>query len=134
VSVRVRWLRFNLVGIMGFALQTTTLWLLMRWADVPVAAAVTIGVLAAVSHNFLWHECFTWPGRPQARRFERWLSFHLSTGLISVVTNVGVTTLVMTMTGLPIVPANAIAVLAASAVNFWINDRVIFRPRSVSVS
>ena len=127
-------MRFNLVGIMGFALQTTTLWLLVRWGGVPVPVAVTIGVLAAVSHNFLWHECFTWPGRPRARRFERWLSFHLTTGAISVLTNVAVTTLIMTETGLPIVPANAIAVVAASAANFWINDRVIFRPRSVGVS
>ncbi len=127
-------MRFNLVGIMGFALQTTTLWLLVRWGGVPVPVAVTIGVLAAVSHNFLWHECFTWPGRPRARRFERWLSFHLSTGVISVLTNVAVTTLIMTMTGLPIVPANAIAVVAASAANFWINDRVIFRNQSVGVS
>jgi putative flippase GtrA len=51
-----------------------------------------------------------------------------------VLTNVAVTTLVMTMTGLPIVPANTIAVVAASAANFWINDRVIFRPRRVGVS
>ncbi len=134
MSARVRWLRFNLVGIMGFAVQTMTLWLLVRWAGIPAAAAVTIGVLAAVSHNFLWHECFTWPGRPRARRFERWLSFHLSTGVISVLTNVAVTALVMSMTGLPIVPANAIAVVAASAANFWINDRLIFRPRRVGVS
>ena len=133
MSRRVRWLRFNLVGIMGFALQTITLWLLVRWTGVPAAVAVAMGVLAAVSHDFVWHEWFTWPGRGREQRLRRWWSYHLSTGLISVLTNVGVTTLVMTMTGLPIVAANAIAVAGASIANFWIGDRLVFRPRSISV-
>ena len=55
----VRWLRFNLVGVMGFALQTVTLWLLVRGAGIGAVAGVTLAVLAAVSHNFAWHERFT---------------------------------------------------------------------------
>ena len=95
---------------------------------VSAGVAITIAVLAAVSHNFVWHERFTWPDLPREQRFKRWLSFHVSTGVISVLTNLGVTMLVMTATGLPVVPANVIAVAVASVANFWINDRLIFRP------
>ena len=128
MSTRRRWVRFNLVGVMGFALQTMTLWLLVRWAGASAGVAITIAVLAAVSHNFVWHERFTWRGLPRERRFERWLSFHLSTGTVSVLTNVGVTMIVMEATGFPVLPSNVIAVAIGSLANFWINDRLIFRP------
>lgn len=127
VSDRVRWMRFNLVGVMGFTLQTITLWALVRWTGVSAGVAITIAVLAAVSHNFAWHERFTWPNLPRDQRLKRWLSFHVSTGLISVLTNLGVTMLVMTATGLHVLAANVIAVAVASFANFWINDRLIFR-------
>lgn len=121
-------MRFNVVGMMGFTLQMLTLWLLVRWAGASAGVAVTVAVLAAVSHNFLWHECFTWRGLPRQHRMRRWLSFHLSTGTVSVLTNVGVTMVVMHVTGLPVLLANIVAVALGSLANFWINDRLIFRP------
>jgi dolichol-phosphate mannosyltransferase len=121
-------MRFNLVGVMGFALQTLTLWVLVRWAGASAAVAVTIAVLAAVSHNFVWHERFTWRDLPREHRLKRWLSFHASTGTTSMVTNVGVTMVVMKATGLPVLIANVVAVAVGSVVNFWINDRLIFKP------
>src|SRR5262245_9138245 len=123
----VRWVRFNLVGVMGFVLQTTMLFALVRWAGLGAAAAVTIAVLAAVSHNFVWHEYFTWPDLPRESRFKRWLSFHLSTGILSVVSNVVVTMMLAKLTMLPIVVCNASAVVMISLANFWVSDRVIFR-------
>jgi putative flippase GtrA len=123
---RTRWIRFNLVGAMGFALQTLALWLLVTAAGLSAGVAITIAVLAAVSHNFVWHEHFTWP-KPREKRFNRWLAFHVSTGVVSVLTNLGITMIVMTATGLAVVPANIIAVALASFANFWINDRLIFR-------
>lgn len=121
------WLRFNLVGAMGFAVQTAVLWALVRWAGLPTSVAVAIAVLAAVSHNFLWHEHFTWPNRPRERRWRRWVSFHASTGLMSVVSNIGLTVALMAVTGLPAVASNAVAVALISLANFWINDRLVFR-------
>ena len=88
ISRRVRWIRFNLVGVMGFALQTMTLWLLVRWTGVNASVAITLAVLAAVSHNFAWHETVTWPNLPAERRFRRWLYFQFSTGAISLLTGV----------------------------------------------
>jgi len=125
-----RWLRFNLVGVLGFALQTTMLAALVRWAGLAPAAAVSIAVLVTVSHNFCWHEHVTWPDRPRQDRFKRWLSFHLCTGVLSVVGNVVVTMVVAKATRLPLVASNAVAVAAMSMVNFLVSDRVIFRPLS----
>jgi putative flippase GtrA len=126
MSERARWLRFNIVGVAGFAVQMLTLAALERWFAAPAGVAVTLAVLAAVSHNFVWHERVTWPGQPDHGRWRRWLSFNISTGVVSVVTNVIVTTIVAEATGAPLVLSNAIAVAIASLVNFWVSDRVVF--------
>ena len=124
---RKRWVRFNIVGVLGFAVQTVTLSLLVRWAGLSTGVAVTIAVLVAVSHNFLWHEYVTWPGLPRTDRLTRWVSFHVSTGVVSVLGNIGVTLLVMSATGVSVVVANIVAVALMSLVNFWVSDRVVFR-------
>jgi putative flippase GtrA len=125
-----RWVRFNLVGVAGFVVQMLTLAAVTRWLGMGTSAAVALAVFVAVSHNFLWHELVTWPGQLQRGRLRRWLSFNLSNGLISVVTNVLVTTLVAAVTGAPLLAANAVAVVMASAVNFVVSDRYIFRTLS----
>jgi putative flippase GtrA len=111
---------------MGFVLQAAMLSVLVRWACLGTAAAVTIAVLTAVSHNFFWHEYFTWPGLPREDRWRRWVTFHVSTGIMSVVSNVAVTMTVAGVTGLPLVAANAVAVALVSIANFWVSERVIF--------
>jgi putative flippase GtrA len=121
-----RWVRFNMVGVAGFAVQMLTLTALQQWFLPPAGVAVTLAVLAAVSHNFWWHERVTWPGRPAEGRCRRWLAFNVSTGVVSVLTNVIVTTAVMKLTGVPLLLSNLIAVLSASLVNFWVSDRAVF--------
>ena len=111
---------------MGFVLQTTMLFAPVRWTGLATPAAVILAVLAAVSHNFFWHVHFTWPDRPRETRFRRWLSFHLSTGILSVVGNVVVTMVVASGTGLPLVASNAVAVALVAMANFWVSDRLIF--------
>lgn len=125
---RRHWIRFNLVGVMGFLVQTTVLSVLVRVAGLRTSVAVIVAVLAAVSHNFFWHERFTWPGLPRGSRLKRWVSFHLWTGIVSIVSNVAMTTAVMSLTGLPAVAANVIAVAIVSIANFWLNHRLVFRP------
>lgn len=121
-----RWVRFNLVGVAGFVVQMLTLAAATRWLGVAASVAIVVAVLVAVSHNFLWHERVTWPGQPPGGRMWRWLSFNLSNGLISVVTNVIVTTLVVAATGAPLLVANALAVGTASLANFFVSDRYVF--------
>jgi putative flippase GtrA len=121
-----RWLRFNLVGVAGFVVQLTTLAALAQWWAIPAGIAVAVAVLAAVSHNFLWHERVTWPGLPARGRWRRWVAFNASTGAVSVVTNLVVTSIVMTATGAPLLLANLAAVISASLVNFVVSDRLVF--------
>jgi len=64
---------------------------------------------------------------PRTDRLTRWVSFHVSTGVVSVLGNVGVTLLVMSATGVSVVVANIVAVALMSLVNFWVSDRVVFR-------
>ena len=132
-----RWLRFTLVGLAGFALQLTMVWLLARVTALPVSAIVAVAVLLTVSHNFLWHERVTWPGHARRGRGRRWLAFQATNGTISIATNVIVTGPVMAMTGLPIQAANAIAVAVAACANFLAGDRLVFRrpqPQRASAS
>ena len=122
-----RWLRFNLVGVAGFVVQLLTLAAVTAGLGVTPNVAVPLAVLVAVSHNFLWHERVTWPDQRRAGRLRRWLSFNLSNGLISVVTNVTVTTAIVAATGVPLLVANALAVVTASVLNFLVSDRYVFR-------
>jgi putative flippase GtrA len=126
MTTPTRWLRFNLVGVAGFAVQMATLAALATSWSVPPAIAVAAAVLTAVSHNFAWHERVTWPGLPAAGRWRRWLAFNASTGTVSVITNIVVTSLVMAATGAPLLVANLVAVISASIVNFVVSDRLVF--------
>jgi putative flippase GtrA len=121
-----RWVRFTLVGLAGFALQLTAVWLLARLTPLPVSVIVTLAVVLTVSHNFFWHERVTWPGHTREGRRRRWLAFLATNGLISIATNVVVTGPIMQVTGLPIQAANAIAVVAASCANFVAGDKIVF--------
>ena len=57
-SASARWLRFNLVGVLGFVVQMAVLSLLTSWAGLGADVAVGLAVLAAslsgilcVGHN-----------------------------------------------------------------------------------
>ena len=126
MTTHARWLRFNVVGIAGFAIQMIALALLAR--RMPLAIAVTLAVVAAATHNFVWHERVTWPGQPAAHRRQRWMTFLGTTGLISIATNVAVTTGVSAL-GVPVLVANALAVAIASTANFLVSDRLVFHQR-----
>ena len=126
MTTQTRWLRFNAVGIAGFAIQMIVLALVA--GRMPLAIAVTLAVVAAATHNFVWHERVTWPGQPTSRRGQRWIAFLGTTGLISIATNVAVTMGVHAM-GLPVLVANALAVAVASTGNFRVSDRLVFRHR-----
>lgn len=123
-----RWLRFNLVGVGGFVVQLSALAALTRVVRLPVAAGVALAVLAAVAHNFYWHERYTWR-RSAPGRAARFLAFAGANGALSLVSNIVMTTALTSLTGLPVLPANGIAVACTSLLTFAIADRAIFRLR-----
>ena len=109
-------LRFNIVGVIGFAVQLGVL-VGLHAAGVPVMLATCLAVEAAILHNFIWHERWTWAGTTAGTRSGRLARFHLSNGLISIAGNVALTG-VLVHAGAPLVLANVTSVLTCSMLNF----------------
>jgi putative flippase GtrA len=124
----VRFLRFNGVGFIGFALQMGVLAVLLR-LGVHYLAATALAVELAVLHNFAWHERWTWRDRtagPHGRADRLW-RFHASNGLISLAGNLLLMRLLVGLLGMPPIPANLLSVLLCAVVNFTASDRFVFR-------
>ena len=125
---RVRVGIFTLVGVIGYAVQTAVLWLLvggLGWAVVP---ATLVATEAAVLHNFTWHLRWTWADRPAGPReaAARLLRFNVSNGGFSLVGGAAIMALLVDVLGLHYLAANLVAVLVVSVVNFLASDRFVF--------
>jgi putative flippase GtrA len=59
----VRWCKFNLVGAIGILVQFAALFFLKSVVHFNYLAATALAVEAAVVHNFVWHERYTWADR-----------------------------------------------------------------------
>jgi putative flippase GtrA len=113
------------VGAGGFVVQLLALYGLA--AALPYPLATALAVEAAILHNFLWHERWTWADRPaSSRRLARFVRFNGSTALISMAGNVALMWLFVGRLHLPVLAANLLAVLTLSVVNFVCADRLVF--------
>jgi putative flippase GtrA len=123
-----RWLKFNAVGIGGFALQLAVLTFLVGVAGLHYMAATFLAVGAAILHNFAWHERWTWVDRAKRGRAPaRLIRFTAANGMISMAGNLILMWLLVERLRLPYPAANVLAVAACSLLNFFAGDRVVFR-------
>ena len=124
-----RWLKFNLVGGVGIAVQLGALALFRSGLQVNYLLATALAVETAVIHNFLWHERFTWADRP-AHRFVhslvRLAKFNTSNGLVSLVGNLLIMRALVGEFHMNYLIANLVAVATCSIVNFLLSDRFVF--------
>jgi putative flippase GtrA len=122
------WLRFNAVGLAGVAIQLLALALLEGRAGLATVPATAIAVEAAVLHNFVWHERWTWKQRGLDPRcvFGRFLRFNAGNGLISLVGNIGLMWLLVSHFKVDYLISNAAAIALCSSVNFLVSDRLVF--------
>jgi dolichol-phosphate mannosyltransferase len=125
-----RWGLFNLVGLLGFGLQLTLLFVLKRFLGIGYLTATGIAVEIVVLHNFVWHEHLTWsdvisPSRNGVVR--RLVRFHVANGLISIAGNLAFTALFVQFLRCPYLLANMVSVLLCSMLNFAVGDRFVFR-------
>jgi putative flippase GtrA len=67
-STLVRLLKFNFVGAIGILVQFAVLFVLKSVLHIHYLLATVIAVEAAVVHNFVWHEQFTWADRTKEER------------------------------------------------------------------
>ncbi len=122
----LRWLKFNAVGGVGLAVQLGVLWLLERVAGVQYLLATVIAVEAAVLHNFVWHQLWTWRGRPHQSVMYRLLRFHLANGLVSLVANFVLMALFVGVLHMRLIPANLLSVGLAGLLNFGLAEVWVF--------
>jgi putative flippase GtrA len=127
-----RWLKFNLVGAIGIVVQLAVLGILNGVLRLHYLPATALAVEAAVLHNFLWHERFTWADRASVTRRQallRLLRFNLTTGAVSILGNLLLMRLLVGQAHLPSVPANLMSIAVCSLANFLVSEYVVFRAR-----
>jgi len=130
----LRWLKFNLVGAMGIGIQLGCLAVLSGVLHLHYLAATALAVEAAVLHNFVWHQRFTWKDRQDESRRGvplRLLRFHLGNGLISIFGNMTIMAALVGGLGIRhLIAANAISIAVCSAANFAASEWFVFRTRN----
>jgi putative flippase GtrA len=139
----VRWLKFNLVGGLGIAVQFAALFLLKSALHFDYLSATAVAVEAAVLHNFVWHERFTWADRIAVNRIKpykvprtktsswrpsltRLLRFQFANGAVSIVGNLALMKVMVGVGHMNYLAANAIAIALCSLANFLVSDEWVF--------
>jgi dolichol-phosphate mannosyltransferase len=126
----IHFIRFNVVGVFGFALQSGALFVLTHSAyPVGYLLATATAVELAVLNNFVWHQRWTWRDRPSTSTGEtlrRLAKFNLTNGAVSITGNLVFMSILVGRLGLPITPANVASVAACSICNFFLADRIAF--------
>lgn len=126
----IHWIKFNVVGLFGFALQSAALFVLTHTAySISYLAATAVAVELAVLNNFVWHQRWTWRDRPPATKHETWrrlVKFNVTTGLVSLTGNLVLMSILVGRLGLPISGANVITVALCSILSFFLADRIAF--------
>jgi putative flippase GtrA len=132
-SVRLTWRRsavFTAVGVIGIGVQLAALWLLAGRLRVPVLAATLAATELAVLHNFVWHVHWTWADRPASARetLRRLIRFHVSNGLVSIVGNLLLMSLLAGVLRVHYLVANLMSIGVCALVNLVVSNAWVFRP------
>ena len=122
----VRWGRFSLVGTMGTAIQLGALALFSHWMAGHYLYATAAAIEVSLVHNFIWHSHYTWRDRARTVRIRRFLRFHVSSGLISMVGNLVLMRMLVGEAHLPVLVSNIVAVLSCSIPNFLLGNSWVF--------
>src|ERR1700730_12595529 len=126
----IHFIRFNVVGVIGFALQLGALFVFTHSAHpVNYLAATAAAVELAILNNFIWHQHWTWRDRPSATKGEtlrRLARFNITNGAVSLTGNLVFMSIRVGRMGLPIAGANVASVVACSICNFLLADLIAF--------
>jgi putative flippase GtrA len=88
-------------------------------------AATAMAVEITLLHNFAWHVRYTWRDR-SGGGWRQCARFHLSNGAVSMAGNLALMPVLVERAGMPVIAANAVAVLVCSVVNFLLGDSWVF--------
>ena len=131
-----RFVVFNAVGALGIGVQLATVWALTELAGLSYIPATVFGVSLAIAHNFLWHLRWTWADRDLtgSRAAQAFVSFVAANGVVSYGGNVVVMIALVAGAGVPVLPANLLAIAACGLVTFWLGDTIVFSPSASQTS
>ncbi len=125
----LRWLKFNLVGLIGIGVQLAALAVFRSLLNLNYLLATGLAVEVAVLHNFLWHQRYTWADRGTAgpgQALLRLAKFNVSNGAVSILANLALMRVLVGSLGVNYVVANLMAITACSILNFLLSDRFVF--------
>ena len=125
------WLKFNAVGLAGIGVQLLALGLFKSVLKMNYLPATGLAVEAAVLHNFVWHERWTWAARTREAPEGLWgrlARFHMTNGLISIAGNLALMWLFVSRLHLHYFVANLMSIAACSIVNFFASHHLVFSP------
>jgi putative flippase GtrA len=125
----LRWVKFNAVGGLGIGVQLAVLLALKSGLHLSYLPATGIAVEAAVLHNFIWHERFTWADRVRPSWSKSWLRllrFNLTSGTVSIAGNLALMKLLVSMGQVNYLATNGMAIVLCSAANFLVNEQWVF--------
>lgn len=127
-----RWLKFNAVGAMGIFVQLAALAALVDLFHTGYLVATAAAVEAAVLHNFLWHERWTWMDRTRGQEdfgllLARLLRFNVSTGLVSIASNLILMHVLAGQFGIHYLLANVLTIATCALANFLLSELFVFR-------
>jgi putative flippase GtrA len=122
-------LKFNAVGALGIGVQLAVLFALKSGLQLGYLPATMLAVEAAVVHNFLWHERYTWADRVQPswrKSLPRLLRFNLTAGGVSILGNLALMKVIVDLGHVNYLIANGIAILVCSLANFLMSEQWVF--------
>jgi dolichol-phosphate mannosyltransferase len=126
--------KFALVGAFGILVQLSLLELLIA-IGCSYLWATGFAVEAAVLHNFMWHQQFTWSDRDTmglSKTLTRLIRFHLSNGAISIMGSLFLVRCFVGQLGMKVLVANLLTIAICSVGNFLASDRWVFSPSRIS--
>ena len=117
--------RFSAVGASGYVVNLATFALCVHSLSIDYRVAATIAFLVAVTNNFVWNRHWTFDAREghagfQAARF-------LTVSVVAFLFNLIVLSLLVDVFEVAKVPAQAVAIAAATPLNFVGNKLWSFR-------
>lgn len=130
-----RFVRFGVVGATGvvvnFTFMAVGLWLFSGLEQsLREAVASALGIAVSIVTNFLLNDMWTWGDRPKGARKRDWAlrftAYSVGAG-IGAAAQFGAFVLLRSLFDLNIYVAQGVGILVGTAINFVINNRVVFK-------
>jgi putative flippase GtrA len=108
--------KFSFVGATGYVINLAAFSALVEGAGVHYRTAAVLAFCVAVTNNFLWNRHWTFKATHARAGFQA--ARFLIVSLVALAFNLIVLEVLVAVAGIPKIPAQAVAVLAATPLNF----------------